>query len=52
MGKVYYLTCPKCGFRYYVGHSLISLEGFPTVCPNCHHEYLPSQSATGVKSSA
>lgn len=49
MGKVYWLTCPACQFEYYVGHELLALQGFPTVCPKCHHEYDPHDSAKPIR---
>lgn len=39
MSKVYYVTCPECGFRYYVGENLVTIPRFPTLCPRCHHLY-------------
>ena len=39
MPRVYWVTCPACQFRYYVGHSLVRVPGFPTCCPRCHHEF-------------
>lgn len=49
MVKVYWLTCPKCGWRYYVGESLLRIKDFPTVCPKCKHEYLPEESSSGIE---
>lgn len=49
MNKVYWLTCPECYFKYYVGRELLEIKSFPTVCPKCHHEYLPEQSATKIE---
>ena len=44
MPRVYWLTCPYCRFRYYVGHSLVRVPGFPTCCPRCHREFALEQS--------
>jgi hypothetical protein len=52
VGKVYWVRCPQCEFDYYVGKELLDIEGFPTVCPRCHHEYPPRESAIGIRESA
>lgn len=49
MGKVFWLTCPKCHFEFYVGQELLNLKGFPSLCPKCHHEFEPADSATGIR---
>ena len=49
MVKVYYVTCPKCSWRYYVGAALLQVENFPTVCPKCKHEFPPEESSTGIE---
>ncbi|MCL6561527.1 MAG: hypothetical protein K6U87_00800 [Firmicutes bacterium] len=49
MGQVFWLTCPACGFRYYVGRELLEAKTVPSVCPRCHHEYPPEHSATGIE---
>lgn len=46
MAKVYYLNCPKCAFRYYVGQPLVAIPNFPTQCPKCHHVYQLEESPT------
>jgi hypothetical protein len=47
--KVFYVTCPSCNFKYYVGYKLVSLKGFPTICPRCHLQYPLEKSKTGVQ---
>ena len=49
MAKIYWVTCPKCRFRYYVSKELLDIPGIPTLCPKCHHEYPPEESATPVQ---
>lgn len=49
MARVYYVTCPNCGFFYPLGEALVRLKGFPTICPRCHHLYQPEESPTGVQ---
>lgn len=41
IARVNWIICPKCKFRYYVGPQLLLVEGIPTVCPKCHHEFDP-----------
>ena len=38
-GKIFYVFCPNCAFRYYASRELLELEGKPTICPKCHHEF-------------
>ena len=46
MARVYYLNCPKCDFRYYVGEPLIAIPKFPSHCPKCHHVFQLEESPT------
>ncbi len=41
INRVNWVICPKCKFRYYVGAPLLMVEGIPTHCPKCHHEFDP-----------
>ena len=38
MENLYYVVCSECGWRYYIDNSMLTIPGFPTVCPKCHHE--------------
>ncbi len=46
MVSVYYLNCPKCNFRYYVGEPIVLLPNFPSQCPKCHHVFQLEESPT------
>ncbi len=39
MSRVYWVGCPYCGTRFYVGHSLIRMPDFPACCIKCHREF-------------
>ena len=41
MARVNWVICPKCQFRYYVGPQLLLVEGIPSICPKCRHEFDP-----------
>ena len=53
IGKVNWVICPKCQFRYYIGPQLLLAEGIPTICPKCRHEFDPKpyleSKVTGVR---
>ncbi len=37
--RLSWVICPNCGYRYYVGAQLLSVEGYPAICPRCRHEF-------------
>lgn len=39
IGRVNWVICPNCKYRYYVGASLLMMEGVPAMCPKCRHEF-------------
>ncbi len=43
MARVNWVNCPKCQFRYYVGPQLLLVEGLPSICPKCRHEFDPKK---------
>lgn len=41
IGRVNWVICPNCKYRYYVGESMLIAEGIPAICPKCRHEFNP-----------
>ena len=41
IGKVNWVVCPKCKYRYYCGPPIFYVEEVPAVCPKCFHEFDP-----------
>ena len=39
IGKVNWVKCPKCNYRYYCGPPIFYMEGVPAKCPKCRHEF-------------
>ena len=39
IGKVNWVVCPKCGYRYYCGPPIFYVEGIPAICPKCRFEF-------------
>lgn len=39
IGRVNWVICPNCKYRYYVGASLLMVKGVPAICPKCRHEF-------------
>ncbi len=46
MVRVYYLNCPKCDFRFYIGEPVLAIPDFPAQCPKCHHTFKLEESPT------
>ncbi len=52
IGKVNWVICPKCKLRYYVGPSLLMVEGIPAICPKCRTEFDPKERLESVVTEA
>ena len=39
VGKVNWVVCPKCKYRFYCGPPVFYVEGIPAICPECRHEF-------------
>ncbi len=41
IGKVNWVVCPKCQYRFYCGPPIFHVKGVQSICPKCHHEFDP-----------
>ena len=39
IGKVNWVVCPKCQYRFYCGPTIFYVEGIPAICPKCRTEF-------------
>ncbi len=39
IGRVNWVNCPNCAYRYYCGAPIFYAEGIPAICPKCRHEF-------------
>ena len=39
IGRVNWVRCPNCSWRYYLGQPLLKRPDVPAICPKCRHEF-------------